>query len=291
MPGIVPSQVRLFIASIPAIVLLAPLSPALAQQKPALPSPNSQAQLAEHVKELERRLNDAEEKAASATMEKDYITRVQKQYEAYYEKAFNTQVAIVATLTIFISLVLWIASRFGFQTFDRRIEAALRETSAQLRTEFNQQLRTGLDTLRTENAHQVKQLEDNLKRRIAELEDGLTERIGQQERDLKARSEYQFQFAQGLNFLTQELWDGAITHFRHGLIIYNEGKQRGVIEPYAARRIASNMFFAMQKRDPAKFEEQARKELSNHLYKDLDDALAFAATEVKELAPLLTERK
>jgi hypothetical protein len=32
------------------------------------------------VKELETRLNAAEQKAASAAMEKDYITRVQKQY-------------------------------------------------------------------------------------------------------------------------------------------------------------------------------------------------------------------
>jgi hypothetical protein len=78
MPRIVPSQVRRFIASIPLIVLVAPLSSALAQQKTAAPPRPSQAQLEDRVKQLETRLVDAEQKAASAAMEKDYITRVQK---------------------------------------------------------------------------------------------------------------------------------------------------------------------------------------------------------------------
>jgi hypothetical protein len=80
MSRVAPSQVRRFIASIPVIVLLTLVFPALAQQKPAPPSPRPQTQLEDRVKELETRLNAAEQKAASAAMEKDYITRVQKQY-------------------------------------------------------------------------------------------------------------------------------------------------------------------------------------------------------------------
>src|SRR5713101_3074846 len=74
MPRIVPSQVRRFIASIPLIVFLTPLSPALAQQKPAAPSPHSQTRLEDRVKELETHLNAAEQKAAGAnTQTKDWI--------------------------------------------------------------------------------------------------------------------------------------------------------------------------------------------------------------------------
>src|SRR5216684_1565241 len=113
MHRIAPSQVLRFIASIAVIVLLTPLSPAVVQQKPTPPSPNSQAQLEARVKDLEARLNAAEQKAASAAMEKDYITRVQKQYESYYEKAFNTQVTIVSVLALFITIVLAIAAKIG----------------------------------------------------------------------------------------------------------------------------------------------------------------------------------
>jgi hypothetical protein len=74
MPRVLPSQVRRILASIPVFVLLTPLSPALAQQKPASPSPHSQAQLEDRVKELEARLNAGEQKAASAaTQTKDWI--------------------------------------------------------------------------------------------------------------------------------------------------------------------------------------------------------------------------
>jgi hypothetical protein len=86
MPKLLPSQVLGFIASIPLIVLLAAHSPTLAQQKTAPPPPHTQAQLEDRVKELETRLDSAEQKAAGAAMEKDYITRVQKQYETYYER-------------------------------------------------------------------------------------------------------------------------------------------------------------------------------------------------------------
>src|SRR6266481_522112 len=105
MPGTIPSQVLRFIASIPAIVILTAHSTAAAQQKPAPPSPQSQAQLEEHVKELEKRLDAAEQKAASAVMEKDYITRVQKQYETYYEKVLSTQMWTLGLMGLILTAV------------------------------------------------------------------------------------------------------------------------------------------------------------------------------------------
>ena len=124
-----PSQVLHFIASIAVIVLLAAHPPAAAQQKPAPPSPNSQAQLEARVKDLEIRLNAAEQKAASAAMEKEYILRTQNHYEAYYKEVFSTQtyilwtIGITATLlSITLTAVFFIAGRFGFNIFDRKID-------------------------------------------------------------------------------------------------------------------------------------------------------------------------
>jgi hypothetical protein len=275
-----PSQLRRFIASIPVIVLLASLSPALAQQKLAAPSRPSQAQLEEHMKDLEARLNDAQQKAASAAMEKDYITRVQKQYETYYEKAFNTQVITVSILALFITIVLAIAAKFGFETFDRRINTALRETSAQLRTEFNQQLRTELDTLRQQNSAQLKALED-----------ALTIRVTEQEQDLKIRSDYQHSFAQALAFAVGGQYGTARNQFRKALMIYKYTKPKQLIEKQTGGAVtAENLFRTFPHEDQDKFGENAKKELADKLYNDLEDELALAAVNLDWLAPLLKER-
>ncbi len=280
MPRVAPNQVFHFIASIPVIVLLTLLSPALAQQKPAPSSIHSQTRLEDRVNELESRLNAAEQKAASAAMEKDYITRIQKQYEAYYEKAFNTQVTIVSTLALFITIVLAIAAKFGFDTFDRRIDTALTEASAQLRTEFNQQLRTELDALRASNAE-----------RISGLEAALTERITQQEQDLQTRSDYQYQFAQGLAAGADERHADARNNFRGALAIYKLGKARQLIPRRSAASAARNFFVAVRKEDEDNALDNAKRELVNEFYNDLEDELALAAVDLNWLGPLLKERK
>jgi hypothetical protein len=294
MPRTLPSQVLRFIASIPVIAVLTAHPAAAAQQKPAPPSPHSQAQLEEHVKELEKRLDAAEQKAASAAMEKDYILHTQNHYESYYKEVFSTQTHILWTigvtatlLSITLSVVFFLAGRFGFNIFDRRIDLSLKEASAQLRTEFNQQLRTELETLRKENAQQVKQLEDNLTHRIAELEADLARRITEQEQDLKARSDYQFHFAQGIGVYVNATWGPAIKQFRQALLIYKKSKPRNLFEKHQGNRTTANIFLAIRARDKEKFDEAAKKELALDVYKDLEDELAFAANEVPELTPLL----
>ncbi|HXM94717.1 MAG TPA: hypothetical protein VOA64_10780 [Candidatus Dormibacteraeota bacterium] len=62
-----------------------------------------------------------EQKAASAAMEKDYITRIQKQYETCYEKAFNAQGSILTTLGIILTTLFFLAGRFGLRVFDRQM--------------------------------------------------------------------------------------------------------------------------------------------------------------------------
>jgi len=268
-----PGQVLRFVASISVIAILTAYPTARAQQKPATPSPNSQAQLEARVKDLEARLNTAEQKAASAAMEKDYITRVQKQYETYYEKAFNTQ---IVTLT-FLGLIIGLVGKFGL---DRLVQHKLSKASAELRTEFNQQLSAGLDSLRTSNAAQVK-----------ELEAAITKRITQQERDLTTRSEYQFQFAQGLASNAASEYADARRNFRVALMRYKSGKQRQVIEERAGEIVVRNIFAVLKKEDQANYEANARKELADELYNGLEGELALAAVHVTWLGPLLKERK
>src|SRR6266700_1024625 len=250
MPRVVPSEVCRFIASISVIVLLTTHSPALAQQKTAPPSPNSQAQLEDRVKELETRLSAAEQKAASATMEKDYITQV-------------TTLSIIA---LFITIVFGLAARLGFAIFDRNIQLKLTEASTQLRTEFNQQLRTELDALRASNAAQLK-----------ELEAALTKRIGEKEQDLKARSDYQYQLAQGLAAGADGRNYDARSHFRWALATYKSSKHRQLFEKDDGAVAAQNIFVALEREDKANFEKNAKKELADKLYNDLEDELAKAA--------------
>lgn len=263
-----------------AVICLLPFFSAEALQKSTPPPKPSQAELEDRVKELEDRQSAAEQKAASAAMEKDYITRVQKQYEAYYEKAFNTQVWILSILGLILTTLFFLAGRFGFGIFDRRIEMALREASAQLRTEFTQMLVKESQALREGNAAQIKELDSTLAARIGDLE-----------KDLKTRSDFQFQFAQGLAAGADERYANARTNFRFALETYKSGKPRQLFEKKSGALTTHNIFVTLKKEDETNFEENAKKELADELYNDLEDELALAAVDLTWLAPLLKERK
>ena len=272
MPRIAPCQILRFIASIPVIVLLTPLSTVLAQQKPALPSRPSQTQLDNRVKELETRLNDAEQKAVSAAMEKDYITRVQKQYETYYKEVLSTQTWTLAIFGFILTALFALAAKLSIDIFDSRTKSALDAALAQAEEKLSQQ-----------NSAQLKALED-----------GLTKRITMQEKDLKARSDYQFHFAQGLAAGADERYAAARKRFRKALELYKSDKSRkplDKVDKANAVVCVKNIFVTVRKEDEPNFQENARKELADEFYNDLEDELALAALTLDGLAPLLKERK
>ncbi len=262
MPRTLPSQVLRFIASSIVIVLLAARATAQEPQKPAQPSPTSQAQLEARVKDLETRLNEAEKKVALAYMEKDYITRVQKQYETYYEKAFNTQIIILTILGLIIAMV----GKFGL---DRVVQHNLGEASAALRNEFTQMLRAELQTLKDSNAAQVERLQENL----------------------LARAEFTFQFSQGMSQSAGKDFSEAIRHFLNALQVYTDGNLQQTMGKEPGAKSIANVFASLKAKDPANFEVNARKELAADRYKNLPEELAFAAIDVPELGPLLREGK
>jgi hypothetical protein len=67
--------------------LLAIFSPSLRSEQP---QKGSRVTLEDRLKKLEERADAAEKAASLAVMEKDYLTRTQKQYESYYQKVLNT---------------------------------------------------------------------------------------------------------------------------------------------------------------------------------------------------------
>jgi hypothetical protein len=273
------SLVLRIIASISVIAILSAHPTAAAQQKPAPPSPQSQAQLEARVKQLETRLTEAEQKAASAAMEKGYITRVQAQYERYYEKAFNAQVWTLTILGLILTALFIFAGVFSFNIFDRRIDSALKDTSAQLRTEFTEMLAKETRTLGEENFA-----------RLDALEDHLTERINDQEKDLNIRSDFQFQCAQGLATGAGEQYAHARNSFRTALKLYKSSKPRKLFDKKTGPITVQNILISLKKEDKANLEQNAKKELADPLYNDLDEELALAALEMPEFARVLKER-
>ncbi|HYL85878.1 MAG TPA: hypothetical protein VE263_16745 [Candidatus Angelobacter sp.] len=267
-------------------------------QKPAPAQPTEQQKLRDRVEALESQLKEAQAKADRAAMEKDYITRVQKQYETYYKEVFSTQTHILWTigvtvtlLSITLSIVFFVAGRFGFNIFDRRIEMSLKEGSTQLRAEFAERLSNETNALQAVHAAELKTLEDGLTKRITDLEDGFVKRFNQQEEDLMAKSDYQFHFAQGISTLVNKVWDPAIKQFRLALGVFKNAKPRGIFAKHQGNRTTANIFLAIRARDKEKFAEAAKKELELDVYQGLDDELNYAASEVPELAPLLKKEK
>lgn len=249
-------------------------------QKPSAPQPTEQQKLKERVDALDSQLKEAQAKADRAAIEKDYMTRIQKQYETYYEKAFNTQVTIVSIIALFITIVFGLAAKFGFGVFDRSIQHALSDASASLRTEFTQMLNKETQAIRQANAAQLKTLED-----------GLTERISVQEEDLKTRSDYQFQFVQGVALAAAREYGDARECFRLALKRYKSGKPKQLIPKEGGVIAVRNVFVSLSNEDEANHVENARNELADELYNNLEDELALAATNLLWLGPLLKERK
>jgi hypothetical protein len=287
MPRLLPSQVLRFLASLAAILLLSAHPRAAAQQKPASTPPQSKAQLEDRVNQLEIELRAAEQKAEKAAMEKDYILRAQNHYETYYKEVFSTQTHILWTigitvtlLSVTLSVVFFVAGRFGFNIFDRRIDLALREASAQLRTEFTQLL-----------GKETKALQDTNATLLKTLEDGLSDRITQQVQDLETRSNFQLRHAEGLAGGADNRNTAARASFRWALKIYKSGRPRKLFPKRAGALAAKNLFTAIQLEDEANFVENAKKELANQFYDDLEEELALAAVDLNWLTPLLAERK
>src|SRR6266403_2037897 len=129
MPRNVPSQVLRFVASIAAIVLLVTHPAAAAAQKPSALQPADEQKLKERVDALESQLKEAQARADRAAIQKDYIERVEKDTEKYYERAFETQVKFLDWIVILVAAAPLLVGLLSFRAIDRRTQDRLRHAS------------------------------------------------------------------------------------------------------------------------------------------------------------------
>ncbi len=267
---------------LPALVLgatlscLALASSAQSPRKAPPPSGLTPGQTEERIKQLEARADAAEKAAVGAAMEKDYITRVQRQYESYYEKAFNTTMTVFGSIGLIIAVISIAAASLSLKFFDHRVQAAV----AKVQDDVTATVKIELDNLRKENAAQIK-----------ELESALIAKITQLDKDLIARSHFLFLVSQGQIAGVAKRFVDAINSFRRALQVYKDCKPRQLFQISDGTRTVWNIFFGLKQEYPDSFDEKAKKELANPLYNDLDEELASAALEAPWLAPLIKERK
>jgi len=253
-----------------------------AQTPPKTPSPSglTPVQTEERIKQLESRTDAAEKAAASAALEKDYITRVQKQYESYYERVLNTQMWTLGIMGFVLTAVFGLAARFSLDIFDRRVQSAVAEASAQLRGEITTAMKSELELLRKENAAQIKELNDTLEKQIARADEDFTD-----------RSNFQFQAAQALVMAGDGRTALAMRSFHTALEVYRLSKARHLIPAGYGVTTLNNIFIGLTKQFPGTYQEEAKKELENTFYDGLEDELANAAIDIPWLASLLRERR
>ena len=255
---------------------LAFFSPTL---RPEQPQKASRATQDDRIKKLEERADAAENAASSAVMEKDYITRTQKQYESYYQKVLNTQMWTVGITGLILTGVFVLVARFSLKMIDEQTKTATAGATVQMRNEYARILAKEVQKLWDSNAADVKKLKETLTAQFAELE-----------QNLKDRSNFQMQFVQVLAEGLDERQGDSLLTFRNALRSYTSGKPRNLIEAKVGATTARFIFESLRRKHRENYVDKAREELADSLYNDLAEELALAALQSPWLTPLINER-
>ena len=261
----------LFLAAV-----LAFFSPALRSEQPQKASRSTQE---DRLKKLEERADAAEKAASSAVMEKDYITRTQKQDESYYQKVLNTQMWTLGLMGLILTGVFVLVARFSLKMIDEQTKTATAGATVQMRNEYARALAKEVQKLWDSNAADVKKLKETLTAQFAELEHNLND-----------RSDFQMQFVQALaEGLDARQGDSLLT-FRNALRTYKSGKPRKLIEATVGATAARSIFESLRRKHGENYADKTREELADSLYNDLKEELALAALQSPWLTPLINER-
>jgi len=262
----------------PALAVIAAslaLTAATAQaQKPA----TGQQKLKERVDALEVQLKDAQAKADRAAIEKDYIERVQKQYESYYEKVLSAQTTSLTILGITLTAVFTFGGLYSLKVFDDRTKNAIAAAVTELEAKLNEKTQAAAEKLRKENAGRSKQLEDDLEQRInkmvAKLEHHTTIALCQ---------------SQVITLTEAKRYTDARSYCRYALEII--AKNPETFTTQLAQGFILQLFYGIKLAAPQNFIEEAEKELAADLYKKFENELNAAAIEISDLVPILKKRK
>jgi hypothetical protein len=256
--------------------VLAFFSPALRSEQPQKASRLTQE---DRLKKLEERADASEKAASSAVMEKDYITRTQKQYESYYQKVLNTQMWTLGIMGLILTGVFVLVARFSLKMIDEQTKTATAGAIVQMRNEYARALAKDVQKLWDSNAADVKKLRETLTAQFAELE-----------QNLKDRSIFQMQFMQGLAGGLDERQGDSLLTFRNALRTYKSCKPRNLIEAKVGATTARSIFESLKRKHGEHYMDKVRGELADSLYNDLESELALAALQSPWLTPLVNER-
>jgi signal recognition particle GTPase len=256
--------------------LLAFFSPALRSEQPQKGSRPTQE---DRLKKLEERADAAEKAASSAVMEKDYITRTQKQYESYYQKVLSTQIWTLGIMGLILTGVFVLVARFSLKMVDEQTKTATAGATVQMRNEYARALAKEVQKLWDSNSADVKKLKETLTAQFAELE-----------QNLKDRSDFQMQFVQALTEGLDERQGDSLLTFRNALRTYKSGKPRNLIEAKVGATTARSIFESLRRKHGENYADKAREQLADSLYNDLEEELALAALQSPWLTPLINER-
>jgi hypothetical protein len=258
------------------VAVLVCLSPAIRCEQTQKGSHTTQE---DRIKKLEERADAAEKAASSAAMEKDYITRTQKQYEAYYEKVLNTQMWTLGIMGVILTGVFVLVARYSLKMIDEQTKTATAGATVQMRNEYVRAMAKEVQKLWDSNAADIKKLKEALSAEIAGLEQKLEE-----------RSNFQIQFVQALTAGVHAQHGDSVATFRNALSIYNSGKSRNLIDSKVGAITVRSLFESLEKYGE-NYVENAREELTDALYNGLEEELALAALHIPWLTPLINERR
>ncbi len=256
-----------------ALAFLIPAVRSEQPQKASRPTPE------DRIKKLEERTDAVEKTAASAAMEKDYITRSQKLYESYYQKVLNTQMWILGLVGLILISVFVLFIRFSMNMIEERTKTTIAQATVQMRNEYARALAKEVQKLWESNAGDIKKLKESLTAQIAELE-----------QNLKDKSDFQIRFVQALAEGVDEPRGDSVLTFRNALGTYKSGKPRNFIESTVGATTVRYIFEALRKKHDENYVDKTREELADPLYNGLEEELALAALQIPWLTPLINER-
>jgi hypothetical protein len=267
---------KIILSIVVLVAALTFLSPALHSEQSQKAARTTQE---DRLKKLEDRADAAEKAAAAATMEKDYITRTQKQYEAYYQRVLNTQMWTLGIMGVILIGVFVLVARFSLNMIDERTKLVTAEATVQMRNEYGRSIAKEVQKLWDSNASDIKKLKESLTAQITELE-----------QNLKDRSDFQTQFVEALAATVDESDGDSTASFRSALRAYRSGKPKNLFETKVGAFICRHLFDSLRKKHGDAHIEHARQELADPLYNGLNEELALAALQIPWLTQLINER-
>lgn len=247
------------------------------------PSAGSGSQKEQHdqISQLESRVKALEDREQQAVgfHDTDYILKLEKLYESYYEKAFQAQKDTVWAVGLIFTFILAVAGFFSFKVFERKVDFAVADATRQLRTEFDNRIRQELLDLDRGSQDKLTQALQCQK----ESNDVLI-------LEVKRRISYDLQFSQGLTFYIGKQYKASKLHYARAIDRYLENKG-GLIPSRDCAIALSNLFRAVYRinGDDDGFVKAAKEELTQERYKNLREELAQAAVIYTKLGPVLAE--